>query len=175
MNERGGNLKAGGGSAGAGAHANATEANATEARYGIVAGRFNAPITEALLAGTMGGLAAHGVGEERVECVWVPGAFEIPFACKKLMARGEFAAIIALGAVIRGETPHFDFVAGECARGVMRLNLRGEVPIIFGVLTTDTAEQARQRADVKRGNKGAGFAEAAVEMVRVVEMVGRGG
>ncbi len=138
-------------------------------RYAIVASRFNQTITDQLLLGARRALAEQGVEAEQIHCVWVPGAFEIPLVCKQLMAAGDYAAIIALGAVIRGATSHFDYVAGECARGLAQLNLRGDIPIIFGVLTTDTAAQARHRADPKAANKGADFAVAAVDMVGVLQ------
>lgn len=141
----------------------------TDARYAIVAGKFNHAVTEQLVAAAAAEFKRHGVGDDRVDCVWVPGAFEIPFACRKLIAKKSYAAIVALGAVIRGETPHFDFVAGECARGVAELNLTTDTPVIFGVLTTDTAEQAFARADPNKKNKGGEAARAAMEMVGVVK------
>ncbi|MGI9310521.1 MAG: 6,7-dimethyl-8-ribityllumazine synthase [bacterium] len=150
-------------------------ADAVAARYAIVAGRFNRFITERLVAGATATLARHGVAAQRIDCVWVPGAFEIPMACKRMAKSGDYAAVIALGAVIRGATAHFDYVAGECARGIARLNLEGDVPIIFGVLTTDTVAQAQARASdaddaparegkQRVGNKGADAALAALQM-----------
>lgn len=136
-------------------------------RYAIVASCFNQPITDKLLAGARAALTRHKVDSSDIHCLWVPGAFEIPLACKKLMASGRYATIITLGSVIRGETSHFDYVAGECARGIMQLNLQGDIPIIFGILTTDNMEQALARADPKSANKGADFALAAVDMVRL--------
>ena len=151
-------------------------------RYAIVAARFNRRITEQLLAGAERALGEHGIAPEDIVRVWVPGAFEIPLACKKLIETpgenglGEtpggdgkhYDAIITLGAVIRGETPHFDYVAGECARGVATLSLASGVPISFGVLTTDNVEQAQRRADPEAGNKGAAAALAALEMAALL-------
>ena len=139
----------------------------------IVAARFNRRITEQLLAGAEQALGEHGIAPEDIVRVWVPGAFEIPLACKKLIetpAGGgkSYDAIITLGAVIRGETPHFDYVAGECARGVASLSLASGVPISFGVLTTDNVEQAQRRADPEAGNKGADAALAALEMAALL-------
>ncbi len=141
-------------------------------RYAIVAARFNRRITEQLLAGAERALGEHGIAPDDVVRVWVPGAFEIPLACKKLIETPgggkHYQAIITLGAVIRGETPHFDYVAGECARGVATLSLASGVPISFGVLTTDNVEQAQRRADPEAGNKGAAAALAALEMAALL-------
>lgn len=138
------------------------------ARFAIVAARFNAVITDALLEGALSTLAEHGVPEDHVSVVQVPGAFEIPITAKRLAASGRYEAIIALGAVVRGGTPHFEYVAGECARGVSRVALEEDVPVIFGVLTTDTDEQARERAGGKQGNKGFEAAIAGLEMVTLL-------
>jgi 6,7-dimethyl-8-ribityllumazine synthase len=138
------------------------------ARFAIVAARFNAVITDALLEGALSTLAEHGVPEDHVSVVQVPGAFEIPITAKRLAASGRYEAIIALGAVVRGGTPHFEYVAGECARGVGRVALEEDVPVIFGVLTTDTDEQARERAGGKEGNKGFEAAIAGLEMVTLL-------
>ena len=138
------------------------------ARFAIVAARFNAVITDALLEGALSTLAEHGVPEDHVSVVQVPGAFEIPITAKRLAASGRYEAIIALGAVVRGDTPHFEYVAGECARGVGRVALEEDVPVIFGVLTTDTDEQARERAGGKEGNKGFEAAIAGLEMVTLL-------
>ncbi len=137
-------------------------------RYVIVVGEFYPAITGKLVEGAEAALARHGVGPGQIRRVSVPGAFEIPMACRKLAASGEYAAVIALGAVIRGETAHFDYVAGECARGIAQLNLQGDIPVIFGVLTTDTADQAEERADPAAGDKGGAAAEAALEMVSLL-------
>ena len=138
----------------------------TSTRYAIVVADFYRDIADALLAGAEGALAEAGVAREQITCVRVPGAFEIPHACARLMNE-KYGAIITLGAVVRGETPHFDYVAGECARGVMELNLLGKTPVIFGVLTTDTMEQARARADTDKGDKGGAAARAALAMAKL--------
>lgn len=137
--------------------------------YAIVAGRFNQRITDQLVAGARETLGRHGIHSEDIHCFWVPGAFEIPMICRELADMDGYEAIIALGAVIRGETAHFDYVAGECARGIARLNLEKDTPIIFGVLTTDTVEQASRRADINSGNKGGAAALAALEMAGLMK------
>jgi len=142
------------------------------ARFAIVAARFNAVITDALLDGAVATLTEHGVPEDHVSVVQVPGAFEIPITAKRLAASGRYEAIIALGAVVRGATPHFEYVAGECARGVSRVALAENVPVIFGVLTTDNDEQARERAGGKEGNKGCEAALAGLEMVTLLRRLG---
>ena len=138
------------------------------ARFAIVAARFNTAITDALLEGAVATLAEHGVPDDHVSVIQVPGAFEIPITAKRLAASGRYEAIIALGAVVRGGTPHFEYVAGECAHGVSRVALEENVPVIFGVLTTDTDEQARDRAGGKEGNKGFEAALAGLEMVTLL-------
>ncbi|MEA3292604.1 MAG: 6,7-dimethyl-8-ribityllumazine synthase [Pseudomonadota bacterium] len=137
-------------------------------RYGLVAGRFNDFITERLVEGANDALRRHGLGEDDIDCVWVPGAFEIPATARALLQRGGYQAVIALGCVIRGATPHFDYVAGQCASGIARLNLEQETPVIFGVLTTDTIEQAIERAGTKAGNKGSEAALTALEMASLL-------
>jgi 6,7-dimethyl-8-ribityllumazine synthase len=138
------------------------------ARFAIVVARFNTAITAALLEGAVATLTEHGVADDHVSVVQVPGAFEIPITAKRLAASGRYEAIIALGAVVRGGTPHFEYVAGECARGVSRVALDENVPVIFGVLTTDTDGQARDRAGGKDGNKGSEAAHAGLEMVSLL-------
>lgn len=143
--------------------------NQAGGRYALVAARFTRSITEQLVAGAERVLTGHGIAPGNIHCVWVPGAFEIPLACQRLTrshagAGVRYDAIIALGAVIRGQTPHFDYVAGECARGIARVSLDSGVPVIFGVLTTDTREQAERRADPDAGDKGGAAARAALEM-----------
>ena len=145
-----------------------TDYSVDGARFAIVAARFNEKITEALLEGAMATLAEHGVADDHVSVVQVPGAFEIPITAKRLAASGRYEAIITLGAVVRGGTPHFEYVAGECARGVSRVALQEDVPVIFGVLTTDTDEQALDRAGGKEGNKGSEAAIAGLEMVTLL-------
>lgn len=136
----------------------------TGLKIGIVVSRFNEFITSRLLSGAEDALKRHGVVEEDMTVLWVPGAFEIPLAAKKLVERKEFDAIITLGTVIRGATPHFDYVSNEVAKGVASIGLQSEIPVIFGVLTTDTIEQAIERAGTKAGNKGYEAAVAAIEM-----------
>jgi 6,7-dimethyl-8-ribityllumazine synthase len=137
-----------------------------------VVSRFNELITQELLAGARDGLVRHGVEEESIVVAWVPGAWEIPTALARLKRSGEFDALIALGAVIRGATPHFDFVAGGVSSGTASLAADGDLPVIFGVLTTDTLEQAFERAGTKAGNKGWEYALAALEMANLFEQLG---
>jgi len=141
-------------------------------RFALVASRFNALVTESLLAGCRDALARHGVPDDLVDVAWVPGSFEIPLTARRLAASGRYAAVICLGCVIRGETPHFDHVAGQVAAGVMQAGLETGVPVIFGVLTTDSVEQALNRAGLKGGNKGADAALAAIEMVNLFSRMG---
>lgn len=141
-------------------------------RYAIVAGRFNDFITSRLVGGCEDALRRHGIDtDERLDVVWVPGAYEIPLVCKKVAASGKYRAVIALGAVIRGATPHFDYVAGEVAKGVAHASLDTGVPIVFGVLTTDTIEQAVERAGTKAGNKGWDAGVTAIEMASLLSVL----
>ena len=143
------------------------------AKYGIVVARFNSFIVESLLSGAIDALKRHGgVKEEDIEVVRVPGAFELPLAAQAMAANRQYDAIIALGAVIRGSTPHFDFVANEATKGLASVGLNHNLPIIFGVLTTDTIEQAIERAGTKAGNKGAEAAQVAIEMVSLLRQIG---
>ncbi|GAA1425641.1 6,7-dimethyl-8-ribityllumazine synthase [Catellatospora coxensis] len=146
------------------------EANlvAQDLKVGIVVGRFNAFITEKLLDGALDGLKRHGLSEDNIEVAWVPGAYEIPLATKKMIEHGDYDAVITLGTVIRGATPHFDYVSGEVAKGTSSVSLETGVPVIFGVLTTDTIEQAVERAGTKAGNKGYEAAVSAIEMANLV-------
>ena len=132
----------------------------------IVVGRFNGLFSEQLLRGCLDGLRRHGVAEDAIDVAWVPGAMEIPLVCQRMAESGRYDAVIALGAVIRGGTPHFDFVAGECASGLTRVALDRGVPVTFGVLTTDDVEQAVERAATDAGNKGFDVAMAAIEMAQ---------
>ena len=132
---------------------------------GIVVSRFNELLSSRLLTGALDALKRHGVADADVDIAWVPGAFEIPLATKTLADTGRFDAVIALGAVIRGDTAHFDFVAGECARGIQDAQMQIGVPIIFGVLTTENLDQALQRSDLDGDNKGEEAARTALEMV----------
>lgn len=140
-------------------------------KFAIVVSRFNAFISERLLEGALDGLVRHGVKDDEITVVWVPGSYEIPLVVKKLAASKEFHAVIALGAVIRGSTAHFDYVAGEAAKGVAHAALETGVPVIFGILTTDTIEQAIERAGTKAGNKGFDAATAAIEMANLMEQL----
>jgi len=142
--------------------------SATGASWALVVSRWNGFITERLLEGAVDALKRHGANEDAITVVRVPGAFEVPLACQKVAQTGKFDAVIALGAVIRGATPHFDFVAGEVAKGVGRVSLETGIPVTFGILTTDTIEQAIERAGTKAGNKGVEAATAAIEMVQVL-------
>lgn len=137
-------------------------------RIAIVAGRFNDMISRNLIDGARERLVRLGVHDDAIDLVWVPGAYEIPAACAAVASTGRIDAVVALGAVIRGATPHFDYVAGQCAAGLQRVGLDTGIPTIFGVLTTDTIEQAIERAGTKAGNKGADAAEAAIEMVHLL-------
>jgi 6,7-dimethyl-8-ribityllumazine synthase len=136
-------------------------------RYALVASRFNEFITAKLIDGAIDSLKRHGAGDDEIEVVWVPGSLEIPAVCKRLAGGGKCDAVIALGAVIRGATPHFDYVANEVAKGVAQVALGATVPVVFGVLTTDTIEQAIERAGTKAGNKGADAAASAIELVNL--------
>ena len=140
------------------------ERDAKGLRFAIVAARFNAHVVDRLLSGAMGTLIDAGANPENMDVIRVPGAFEIPLAVRQAATSRGYDAVIVLGAVIRGETPHFDYVAGECTRGVMQIMLDTGVPVGFGVLTCDTPEQARARAGGAAGNKGADAARAAIEM-----------
>ncbi len=137
----------------------------------IVASRFNHFIVEQLVKGAMDAVKRHGIDEDRQTLVWVPGAFELPLMADQLASSGRYDAVVALGAVIRGGTPHFDYVAGECAGGLGRVALDRGLPVSFGVLTTDTIEQALERAGTGEGNKGFDAAMTAIEMVETMRKV----
>ena len=137
-------------------------------RYAIVVGRFNAFVVESLLAGALDALKRHGVSDDRITVVRVPGAWELPLVADRLAASGKHEAVIALGAVIRGGTPHFDYVAGECSKGLGQVATRRDLPVAFGVLTVDSIEQAIERAGTKAGNKGVEAALSAMEMVSLL-------
>ncbi|MEY2475762.1 MAG: 6,7-dimethyl-8-ribityllumazine synthase [Actinomycetota bacterium] len=140
-------------------------------RVAIVCGRFNDLITERLLAGARDGLLRHGVDEASITEAWVPGAFELPLVAKRLASSGEYDAVICLGAVIRGATGHYEHVAGQCASGIQQAQLDTGVPVVFGVLTTETIEQAIERAGTKMGNKGYESAETAIEMADLLRQL----
>ncbi len=140
-------------------------------KFGIVVSRFNDAISERLLDGAIDALMRHDASEKDIDVVWVPGSFEIPQAAKKMVGTGKYDAIVCLGAVIRGDTPHFDFVAGEAAKGIARLSLDSKVPVIYGVLTTDNLDQAMERAGSKAGNRGEKAALSAIEMANLLKAV----
>ncbi len=138
-------------------------------KVGIVVGRFNEFISSKLLSGALDGLKRHGVDEQNISVAWVPGAYEIPLIAQKMAESGEYDAVITLGAVIRGATPHFDYVCSEVAKGVAAINLKSSLPVIFGVLTVDSIEQAIERAGTKAGNKGYEAAVVAIEMANLTK------
>ena len=154
--------------------ANIIEGNITAEglRFAIVASRFNEFITSKLLEGALDMLRRHGAAEDSVDVVWVPGAFEIPLAAKKLAASGKYDAVICVGAVIRGATSHYDYVCNEVSKGVAQAGFSTGVPVIFGVVTTENIEQAVERAGTKAGNKGADGAMAAMEMANLLKKIG---
>ena len=140
-------------------------------KVGIIAARFNEFITSKLLGGALDGLTRHGVKEEDIKVAWVPGAFEIPLIAGKMAKSGKYDAVICLGAVIRGSTSHYDLVCNEVAKGIAQVSLASDVPVMFGVVTTDTIEQAIERAGTKAGNKGYDCALGAVEMVNLIHEI----
>lgn len=141
---------------------------ASNIKVGIVAARFNEFIVSKLLSGAVDGLARHGVEEGDITLAWVPGAFEIPLAAEKMAASGKYDAVICLGAVIRGATSHYDYVCSEVSKGIAHVSLNSGIPVMFGVLTTDTIQQAIERAGTKAGNKGFDCALSAIEMVNLL-------
>jgi 6,7-dimethyl-8-ribityllumazine synthase len=141
-------------------------------RIALLVSRFNSFIVESLLSGAVDTLKRHGAEERELQIVRVPGAYEMPIAAKRLAASQRYDAIIALGAVIRGGTPHFEYVAGECTKGLSQVSLQHDIPIAFGVLTVDSIEQAIERAGTKAGNKGAEAALSAIEMINVLREIG---
>ena len=140
-------------------------------KVGIVASRFNEIIVNKLLGGAVDGLVRHGVAEENIPAAWVPGAFELPVVAKKMAKSGKYDAVICLGAVIRGQTSHYDLVCNEAAKGIAQAGLETEIPVLFGVVTTDNIEQAIARAGSKAGNKGYDCALSAVEMVNLMRQM----
>jgi 6,7-dimethyl-8-ribityllumazine synthase len=143
-------------------------------RFGIVVSRFNDLITRALLGGARDGLAQHGTAPADIEVVWVPGAWELPGTARRLARSGRYDAVIAIGCVIRGATPHFDYVAGAAATGLAAVGAEVDIPVVFGVLTTETIEQAIERAGTKAGNRGWDAAMTAMEMADVYARIGDG-
>ena len=142
-----------------------------DAKYAILVGRFNSFVVESFLQGSIDTLKRHGVSDDNITVVRAPGAWELPLVAKKLAASQKFDAIIALGAVIRGGTPHFDYVAGECAKGLGVVGLDAGIPVAFGVLTTDSIEQAIERSGTKAGNKGVDAAMTAIEMLSLLKAI----
>lgn len=138
-------------------------------KIGIVAARFNEFITSRLLGGAIDGLVRHGMNEEDVDVAWVPGAFEIPLIAKKMAKSGKYDAVIALGAVIRGSTSHYDYVCNEVSKGIASVSLQTGVPVMFGIVTTENIEQAIERAGTKAGNKGYDCALGAIEMINLIK------
>ncbi|UCG79795.1 MAG: 6,7-dimethyl-8-ribityllumazine synthase [Desulfobacterales bacterium] len=143
-------------------------------KVGVIVSRFNDFISDRLLSGALDALARHGTNDEDIDIVKVPGSFEIPLMAKKMAQRGKYDAIICLGAVIRGSTPHFEYVSAEVSKGIALVSLESGVPVVFGVITTDTLEQAIERAGSKSGNKGWTAAVAAMEMANLMESVDKG-
>jgi len=143
-----------------------------DVRIAIVAGRFNEFITSKLVGGALDVLKRNDVSEENIDIAWVPGAFEIPLITKKLANTQKYDAIITLGAVIKGSTPHFDYVCAEVSKGISQISLQSELPVIFGVLTTNNIEEAIERAGTKAGNKGADAAFSAIEMINLIKEIG---
>ena len=145
--------------------------NAADKKFGIVISRFNEFITSKLLGGAVDKILRTGGDEENIDIVWVPGAFEIPIASQKMAKSGKYDAIIALGAVIRGDTSHYELVCAEVSKGIAQVSLKTGIPVIFGIVTTETIEQAIERAGTKAGNKGADAAEAAIEMTCLFDVM----
>ena len=145
--------------------------NAKDLKFGIIVGRFNEFISSKLLGGALDALKRHDASEQNIEVAWSPGSFEIPLIAKKMAKSGNYDALICLGAVIRGATPHFDYVSNEVAKGIAQVSLEAQLPISFGVLTTDNIEQAIERAGTKSGNKGFDAAMAAIEMANLIKQM----
>ncbi len=156
-----------------GVHAVSTPAM-TEMEVAVVASRYNAEVVQKLLDGAVERLVGHGIPRERITVVLVPGAWELPLACRRLAEAGGHQAVVALGCVIRGDTPHFEYVCREASRGIIQASLDTGLPVSFGVLTTDSVEQALERAGGRAGNKGAEAADAAVEMAQLMRALPRG-
>ncbi len=144
-------------------------------RIGIVVSRFNETISERLLTGALDGLRRHDVADDAVDVAWVPGAFELPMVAKRMAGSSRYDAVVCLGAVIRGSTPHFDYVAGQTAAGIARVSFESGLPVIFGVLTTETIEQAIERSGTKAGNKGYDAVVGAIEMANLLRLLAGAG
>jgi 6,7-dimethyl-8-ribityllumazine synthase len=145
--------------------------DATGKKFGILVGRFNEFIGKRLLEGALDCLIRHGAKEEQISVVWVPGTFEMPAVAKRLVTGKKYDALVCLGAVLRGDTPHFDFIAGEAAKGIAKVGMEAGIPVIFGVITADTLEQAIERAGTKSGNKGWTAALSAIEMANLYRVL----
>ncbi|PLS31190.1 6,7-dimethyl-8-ribityllumazine synthase [Bifidobacterium margollesii] len=156
------------------AESTGSEGAARPIRVGIVVARFNEFITSKLLSGAQDGLRRHGVDDENIDVAWVPGSFEIPIAAKRMTATGRYDAVICLGAIIRGSTSHYDLVCNETAKGIAQVSLNSDVPVLFGVITTENIEQAIERAGTKAGNKGFDCALGAIEMINVLRSISEG-
>ncbi len=141
-------------------------------KIGIVCARFNEFIVTKLLGGAVDGLVRHGISEDNIDVAWVPGSFEIPLICKKMVETGKYDAVIALGSVIRGSTSHYDYVCNEVSKGVAQVGLASGVPVMFGIITTENIEQAIERAGTKAGNKGYDCALGAIEMIDLIRNIG---
>ena len=146
--------------------------DASGKKFGLISSRYNEFITSKLIDGAVDELVRHGARDDEIEVVWVPGAFEIPAVARKLAKKKKHDALICLGCVMRGDTPHFDFIAAEVSKGVASVGLECDIPVVFGVLTTDTLEQAIERAGAKGGNKGSEAALAAIELVSLFKQIG---
>ncbi len=155
----------------AGANVVKGKMTAKNKKFGIVVSRFNELISSQLLEGAVDTLTKHEVKEEAISVVWSPGSFEVPMLAKKMAASGKYDAVICLGAIIRGETPHFDFIAAEAAKGVAKVAMESSVPCVFGIITTDNLEQALDRAGTKSGNKGREAARTAIEMTSLYSSI----
>lgn len=144
---------------------------ARDFKFGVVVGRFNEFISSKLLGGCLDALKRHDADEDNIEVAWVPGAFEVPLVAQKMARTGRYDAVICLGAVIRGATPHFEYVSGEVAKGIAKVSLDSGIPVIFGIITSDTLEQAIERAGTKAGNKGWDAAVSAIEMADLLKKI----
>ena len=140
-------------------------------KFALIVSRFNELVTQSLLEGAESRLIRHGAKKDDIDTFWVPGSFEIPIVAQKVTKIKKYDALICLGAIIKGDTPHFDYIASESAKGIAQVSLASGIPIEFGIITAETAEQAIERAGIKRGNKGAQAAEAAVEMINILEQI----
>lgn len=145
---------------------------AKDLKFGIAVSRFNEFLSQRLLEGALDALRRHEVKDENIEVAWAPGSFELPLVVKKMAESEKYNSVIAVGVVIRGDTPHFDYICNEVAKGISRINLETEIPIAFGIITADTIEQAVERAGTKSGNKGFQAAMSAIEMANLVQQIG---